>query len=54
MISKLDPSDYKVIVIDPHASLEQEIGGLANTQKIDFMHKNTQVNLFKIRKDIKT
>lgn len=48
MISKLDPSDYKVIVIDPHASLEQEIGGLANTQKIDFMHKNTQVNLFKM------
>ncbi len=48
MISKLDPSDYKVIVIDHHASLEQEIGGLANTQKIDFMHKNTQVNLFKM------
>lgn len=39
--------DYKVIIIDPHASLEQEIGGLSHTIKVDFKTEDTTVNLFK-------
>lgn len=30
---------YKVVVIDPHSSLEEDIGGLENTKVIDFESK---------------
>lgn len=36
----------KVVVIDPHASLEQDIGGLANTCVLDFQDVQTSSNLF--------
>lgn len=35
---------YKVIIIDPHASLENDIGGLGKI--IDFKHKEDCINLF--------
>ncbi len=37
---------YKVIVIDPHAALEQDIGGLDATKVIDFMTSMSSVHLF--------
>ncbi len=37
---------YKVIVIDPHAALEDDIGGLDNTNVIDFKTEESSVNLF--------
>lgn len=35
---------YKIVVIDPHASLERDIGGLGKV--IDFLTQNDSVNLF--------
>lgn len=35
---------YRVVIIDPHATIEDDLGGLDNTEVIDF--KNTNVNLF--------
>lgn len=35
---------YKIVVIDPHASLENDIGGLGKV--VDFMTQNDSVNLF--------
>lgn len=35
---------YKIVVIDPHAALDSDIGGLGKV--IDFMTKNDSVNLF--------
>lgn len=35
---------YKIVVIDPHAALDSDIGGLGKI--IDFMTKNDSVNLF--------
>ncbi len=35
---------YKIVVIDPHASLENDIGGLGKV--IDFLNNNDSVNLF--------
>lgn len=35
---------YKIVVIDPHASLENDIGGLGKV--IDFITQNDSVNLF--------
>ena len=36
----------KVVVIDPHASLEQDIGGLKNTCVLDFKDAENSANLF--------
>ncbi len=38
---------YKIVVIDPHSSLENEIGGLENTKVIDFKSKKNSIDLFK-------
>lgn len=35
---------YKIVVIDPHASLENDIGGLGKV--IDFKHEEDSINLF--------
>ena len=37
---------YKIVVIDPHASLEEDIGGLPNTFVIDFQTLEQSINLF--------
>lgn len=39
-------TNYKVVVIDPHASLEKEIGGLNNTKVIDFKSIENSTDLF--------
>ncbi len=36
--------DYKVVIIDPHASLQNDLGGLNKTRVIDFL--NDKVDLF--------
>lgn len=38
---------YKIIAIDPHNSLQNEIGGLDNTKVIDFKTKKSSIDLFK-------
>lgn len=38
--------NYKVVVIDPHASMEKDIGGLEDTSVIDFKKVEDSVNLF--------
>lgn len=44
---------YKIVVIDPHASIEQDIGGLENTRVIDFKSIEDSVDLFiNSKKDI--
>lgn len=37
---------YKVVVIDPHSSLENDIGGLENTKVIDFKTNKNSIDLF--------
>ena len=37
---------YKVVVIDPHCSMEEDIGGLEDTSVIDFKTENDSINLF--------
>ena len=37
---------YKVVVIDPHAAMENDIGGLQNTSVIDFKSEESSINLF--------
>lgn len=37
---------YKVVVIDPHAAMENDIGGLEETSVIDFKKIEDSVNLF--------
>lgn len=37
---------YKVVVIDPHAAMENDIGGLEDTTVIDFKKLEDSVNLF--------
>ena len=37
---------YKVVVIDPHAAMEEDIGGLENTDVIDFKTDESSINLF--------
>lgn len=39
-------TNYKVVVIDPHAALEKEIGGLENTKVIDFKSLDNSSDLF--------
>ncbi len=37
---------YKIVVIDPHASLEEDIGGIRNSSVIDFETMESSINLF--------
>ncbi len=37
---------YKIVVIDPHSSLEDDIGGLENTKVIDFKTNKNSIDLF--------
>lgn len=37
---------YKIVVIDPHASLEKDVGGLSNSSIINFQTIEQSVNLF--------
>lgn len=37
---------YKIVMIDPHASLENDVGGLEDTAVIDFKKIEDSVNLF--------
>ncbi len=39
-------TNYKVVIIDPHAALEKEIGGLNNTKVIDFKSSENSSDLF--------
>lgn len=39
-------NNYKVVVIDPHAALEKEIGGLEHTKVVDFKSLDTSSDLF--------
>lgn len=38
--------NYKIVVIDPHDSIKEDIGGLEDTSIIDFKSKNKSVDLF--------
>lgn len=38
---------YKIVIIDPHSSLEEDIGGLGETKVIDFKTEKSSINLFK-------
>ncbi len=44
--NKSNKMKYKVIVIDPHSAIEDDIGGLEDTNVIDFKTKESSVNLF--------
>lgn len=37
---------YKVVIIDPHASIENDIGGLNHTKVIDFKYIESTISLF--------
>lgn len=37
---------YKIVVIDPHSSLEDDVGGLENTKVIDFETNKNSIDLF--------
>lgn len=37
---------YKVVIIDPHAAMEEDIGGLEDTNVIDFKTEESTINLF--------
>ncbi len=37
---------YKIVVIDPHSSLEEDVGGLENTKVIDFESNQNSIDLF--------
>ena len=41
----LNKDDYKVVVIDPHASIEKDIGGLDRTKVIDFFNESCDLFL---------
>ena len=45
-LNKSNQLKYKVVVIDPHAALEDDIGGLDNTDVIDFKTEESSINLF--------
>lgn len=42
---------YKVVVIDPHSSLEEDIGGFENTKVIDFKTEKNSIDLFMNSRD---
>ena len=37
---------YKIVVIDPHASLKEDVGGIPNSSVIDFEGMESSINLF--------
>ncbi len=37
---------YKVVIIDPHSAIEEDIGGLADCRVIDFKTEESSINLF--------
>ena len=37
---------YKIVVIDPHAAMEEDIGGLESANVIDFKTEDSSINLF--------
>ena len=37
---------YKVIIIDPHSAIEEDIGGLKETNVIDFKTEESSIELF--------
>ncbi len=39
-------SEYKIMIIDPHASLEKDVGGLENTEVINFQNVEKGIDLF--------
>lgn len=45
-ISLLNKSDYKIVVIDPHDDIKNNLGGIGETQVIDFK-KQGNVDLFR-------
>lgn len=42
---------YKVVIIDPHSSLEEDIGGFNNTKVIDFKKEKNSIDLFMNSRD---
>ena len=38
--------DYKIVIIDPHAAIEDDIGGLDSTNVIDFKTQESSIDLF--------
>lgn len=38
--------DYKVVIIDPHAAIEEDIGGLDGVRTIDFKSEEDSINMF--------
>lgn len=44
-IYKRNKDNYKIVVIDPHASLENDIGGIGNV--VDFSDRENSINLFR-------
>ncbi len=41
-----DKLKHKVVIIDPHSAIEEDIGGLADTDVIDFKTNESSVDLF--------
>lgn len=37
---------YKIVVIDPHCAMEEDIGGLESTKVVDFKTEEDSINLF--------
>lgn len=37
---------YKIVVIDPHSAMEEDIGGLESTKVVDFKTEEDSINLF--------
>ena len=44
--NKSNKLKYKIVIIDPHAAIEEDIGGLENTDVIDFKADESSLNLF--------
>lgn len=39
-------NNYKIVIIDPHSAIEEDIGGLPNTSVVDFKTQENSINLF--------
>lgn len=46
MQNPMNSLKYKIVVIDPHADMEKDIGGMENTNVIDFKNLQNSINLF--------
>lgn len=44
--NKSNQLKYKVVVIDPHSAMEEDIGGLENTNIVDFESEASSIDLF--------